>query len=429
LNIQIINYDGEKIVNMNGDYTVTSISKPRSLDEFDINIIDLNSKCLWRYDGRDKNSINSYNDISNLNIMLGNTSNSKTLIILPQDFTFYYGFGYHGSKHQSFAYSTELKNCLPFVKDKVIGTLIPNNMQLTPFNLFYENTVTHIDGLDYDASFNFAISDNYISRAITMSKSSNKITALKMADRLFLATINVLKSDNHLLTFLKKCNWLTNQETYPQWLIEYPILDDVGLNALISEKEEAISEAQVSIHNAKEKLEHNLEYKSILFTNGEFLVNIVSKILEQLLETDLSGFEDKKKEDFLIPIDDNLEFIGEIKGVTSNIKSEHVSQLDVHYQKRLDHLASENETKTVKALLIINPLRNTAVNERQPVHEEQIKLAIRNGALIVETSTLLYIYENFVNSKINSNSCKDMFQAKIGLLSQEDVNQYYINNG
>ena len=66
--------------------------------------------------------------------------------------------------------------------------------------------------------------------------------------------------------------------------------------------------------------------KSVLYTNGDELVQVVFEILEELLGCDLSQFVDLKKEDFLFTIEDTT-FIGEIKGVNSNVKNPNITQL------------------------------------------------------------------------------------------------------
>ena len=97
----------------------------------------------------------------------------------------------------------------------------------------------------------------------------------------------------------------------------------------------------------------------------------MATIEEKVLDCNLSGFIDEKNEDFLIQFQD-VSFIGEIKGVTSNIKSENISQLDVHYQGYMDKLQEENRTETVKQILIMNPFRTKPLSERAEVHEKQI---------------------------------------------------------
>lgn len=129
----------------------------------------------------------------------------------------------------------------------------------------------------------------------------------------------------------------------------------------------------------------------------------------------MSGFVDEKKEDFLIRLMD-ITFLGEIKGVTSNVKSEHVAQLDVHYNGYLDKLNENNESEKVKSILIINHQRNKELDNRESVHEIQISLAERNESLIIETITLLRLYEKFSNGDITTVEVIDIFKDKVGLL-------------
>ena len=112
----------------------------------------------------------------------------------------------------------------------------------------------------------------------------------------------------------------------------------------------------------------------------------------------------------------HVTFIGEIKGVTTNVKSEHISQLDVHLQSYLDQLEEEQQSENVKSILIINHQRNKCLSERQPVHDNQIMLAKRNNSLINETITLLNIFEKFISNEINVDEVKTLFREKIGLL-------------
>jgi len=116
--------------------------------------------------------------------------------------------------------------------------------------------------------------------------------------------------------------------------------------------------------------------------------------------------------------------IGEIKGVNTNIRQAHISQLEVHYRNRLDKLQEEGTKKTVKALLIINPLRNTPPKDREPSHKDPILLAERNNSLIIETITLLKVYELFVVGKLESKECKNMFSSEVGLLTEDVLKKY-----
>lgn len=132
-----------------------------------------------------------------------------------------------------------------------------------------------------------------------------------------------------------------------------------------------------------------------------------------MLGCDLSEFTDKKKEDFKFMINDKV-FIGEIKGVTPNVKKANVSQLDVHVQEHLDD--NDEESKNIIALLIINHQRNKPISAREGVNDEVIKLAERNGSLIVETITLLKLFEQYLLGKKSRDECIDTLANTTGLL-------------
>ena len=94
-------------------------------------------------------------------------------------------------------------------------------------------------------------------------------------------------------------------------------------------------------------------FKSILYENGDSLVRVVFDILEQVMNYSLAGFIDEKKEDFKIALPD-ITFIGEIKGITSNVRSEHISQLDVHCQSYIDDLDEEGKSENVKGIVVFD---------------------------------------------------------------------------
>ena len=163
------------------------------------------------------------------------------------------------------------------------------------------------------------------------------------------------------------------------------------------------------------QLEKNFEYKSILYSTGDELVSVVLEILEDMLEYDLKDFVDEKKEDFLIKKDD-VTFVGEIKGLSSAVQNKNVSQLEVHIQNYFDKLHEEGKEEKVKGLLIINHQRNKPLEERQEIHVHQKSLAVKYGSLIIETKTLLNLYEKYKLCEISKNECKNLFKENIGVL-------------
>ena len=87
--------------------------------------------------------------------------------------------------------------------------------------------------------------------------------------------------------------------------------DNIQLQ-IIEKNNETIKDANDSISKAMEVINKNKRYKSILYTNGDELVEEVFEILKEMLGCDLSDFYDKKREDFKFEIGGKT-FIGEIR--------------------------------------------------------------------------------------------------------------------
>lgn len=163
-----------------------------------------------------------------------------------------------------------------------------------------------------------------------------------------------------------------------------------------------------------------MKYKSILVTNSDELTKVIYEILEYIFEINLSTFVDEKKEDFLFDKED-ICYIGEIKGVTSNIKSAHISQLDVHYYALQDRLEEDGIQKKIKKILIMNYERNREISSRNEVHNAQIELASKNNTLIIDTLNLLQLYEKLLKGNISKQEAIDYINSKIGLFNVLEI--------
>ena len=411
MKIQIISCDNALRNKFGTDGVIYStINAPQSFDEFDINIISLQEESVWRNRGFDvQEKIDCLADLESLRCIIQNSVRSKTIVAFPQNT--YYKYHYSTNQHK-YLYAVELKNIIG-VMCGIIDKMIPVNNR-SPFMLKYENTTTVINGKECTSAFYF---DGLYS-GLTTSKGSEKVTTVACPQRMYCTSINLSSNAFCLGDFLQTIGLVGANDELPQWLIDLECLDDAVQNQIVRESSQAITEAQSRIDRAKQQLDANLRYKSVLVTNGDALVDVVFDMLEQLLDCKLTDFIDDKKEDFLVR-KDAVTFIGEIKGVTSNVKSEHISQLDVHYHSYLDKLQEQNTTENVKQLLIINPFKTKPLSERDAVHEIQISLAKRNGSLIITTETLLSIYELFAREEISSGRVISVFSQATGLASIE----------
>ena len=150
--IQIItenNYLKEQIKN-NSEFKVNGFKNIEAMDEYDINIIDLNSQNLWYNKAANEGSINEINDLKHLKNTIENSLNSKMVIILPQNLKYYwYKF------NNTYIKEEQLKNEM-----KLIKKIINENIYCFPFDLYYEKTITKIG--DKRISSDFCFNKNQI---------------------------------------------------------------------------------------------------------------------------------------------------------------------------------------------------------------------------------------------------------------------------
>lgn len=405
--IQLIkNASGERMSTIE----VNNLSNPKSLDQYDINIIDLNDKQIWRNTSDSYAKINSENDFKSLGTMLNNSEKAINIIVLPKDDFFEYDYRDPNYGHRkSYQEKIRLKDMIPNLKNKILKDIL-----ILQYDLLFENTFTTINKQEIKSSFYFK--DVPKEASITKSVGSNKVTTFSVKKNLFVTTLE-LNSLEHIENFLDFLGLGNKKEEIPDWINDINFFNDSDQKETISNSQEKITKLEEVISLSTNQLEENLKYKSILYTNGDELVKVVFDILTIMLSYDLNSFIDEKKEDFIIKLDD-LTLIGEIKGVNSSIKSGHISQLDVHYQGYLDSLAEieQNEVEVVKSILIINHQRNKNIIDRISVHEKQKGLAKRNGSLIIETTTLLKLFEKFKRTELSVEEFKDLIKNKCGLL-------------
>ena len=405
--IQVVTFDGKDTRYNCEEVVQYSLHDIRSLDEYEIDVIDLSSSYIWRSDGKTESNVNVSKDLNSIVRMIKNSKTAYVVIVLPQNENFYY-YKYD----RKYLYNTELKDMLYSVRTEILSGLFEtfNGISLT-----YENTRSHVGSMIYEAAFYFEGYAYWENEFVISSIRSQKPTVIQR-NRTFMTTLKI--SDTKGLTnFLDGIGILEKKEVVPNWISEIKMFDDIEQETKISEWQNEVERIQDNIKCSQNKLADNMRMKSILYTSGDKLVEVVFDILEELMECDLSGFVDDKKEDFLFEVGENV-FIGEIKGVKHNVKNENISQLEVHFQGYLDEHEDKNPN-SVKALLIMNHQNNKAPEEREPVKDTQINLAKRNGSLIIETTVLLNLLEEYRSGKKTREMVIDMIANNSGLLKLE----------
>lgn len=191
MSIQLINLykvnDGDFSVN-----EISNFSSPKSFDMFDINIIDLRSREIYRNkDSMKVIGIDCISDFVTINEMIANSKKAKFIFIYPKniDFLALYEFG-------RYQISNPIKDITSYVS-KVFGVL---NLKLD-YKFSFERTDTKLsDDVNISADFYFPERDDF--DILLRSIDSNKVTCCKN-DNLFLTTLDIL-TDEELQLFLEK---------------------------------------------------------------------------------------------------------------------------------------------------------------------------------------------------------------------------------
>lgn len=407
--IQIITYNPKNFSCLDQGIDINNFNNLKSLDNYEINVFDLNNDHIWinrsKIEGAPTGDLVLSNDLISIEKMIFNRRETKILVCLPQNLN--YTYEYYDKK-----YFCELKNII-----NVMKSVLKQITNVDINDLYYENTYTEINGMNIQGAFVFPDYED----SITKSKDSRKNTTINKYDIIFTA-LNLFEEKNTdvLVEFLKHIGVIDKPIEYPKWLQEYKFNDDQQLQDTIENAEAEIKKLNQKIFDSKNKLAENMKYKSILVTNSDELTKVIYEILGYIFEINLSTFVDEKKEDFLFD-KEGICYIGEIKGVTSNIKSEHISQLDVHYYALQDRLEEDGIQKKIKKILIMNYERNKEISNRNEVHKTQIELASRNNTLIIDTLNLLQLYEKLLKENISKQEAIDYINSKIGLFNVLEI--------
>lgn len=382
-----------------------NLNKLNSLDEFDINIVDLNG--IWNSRLSDLSLIylSEESNLKLLSKMIERRKSSKIIFILPTNQSYRYCFD---ALTKQYKRNEELKYILKLMSEAIKRIFGDENIFYK--SIQYENTKTQLNNHEIPASFYLEADEKYV---ILKSIKSKKNVCLKK-DNTVITTLQL--NNRNIDEFIKFLYPLEKIKKEPEWFTEIEFFDDKENKLKIVEEEKRILDSKRVIEEKEKKLTKNNYYKSILYSNGDNLVEVVFSILKEILNYDLSEFVDNKKEDFLLKFDD-ITFIGEIKGIGTGVKSGNISQVDRHLQDYFDKLQEEKRKENLKGILIINPQRSINPINREKVHETQIKLAERNECLIILTEDLLKLYEKFLAGEITTEKVLEIFKCEIGLFS------------
>lgn len=403
MKIQHICFTGSN--NRFGDFVqeVNAFDKAKVFDDFDLNIIDLTDENLWRNKADNYRGVESINDLQTVGD-LRRRSQKKSLVLLPRNYCLNYN--YYSSRYHS---EVALKDIIEDMKKAVLSVF-----SLEDLCLHFGRTTTSFGDTTADSDFYFDQVTEY--SAITVNQ--NTITSIQR-ENLYVTTLQ-LNNGNQLKQFLLEIKLLKpEKQEAPKWVDEIKAFDDEEQRINIENSQIRIEHEQEIIEIAELRLAENNKWKSVLYTTGEELVNVVCEMLKEIFSINVESFVDEHNEDY------RFEYLGktviiEIKGVANNVKASYVSQLDHHVHVYLDEHDEKRLEDTV-SLLIINHQRNKPLEEREPVPEDHINLAERNGNLIIEIQDLFWMFEKYKMGELTDLDCWRSISTQKGILRIEQI--------
>jgi len=395
------------------EFEVSKYNDPKDLDCFDINIIDLSKKSLWVSNSRHYYKLNELRNLATIKNMILESEKAIVVIVFPQNEMIKYDYN---SALKRYEKRVMIKDCIQEIMESVLNSFCYGK------RIYYLNGATKIENSNIKCDFCFEKLMDLNYEVITKSQNSEKATTIKR-DNYYLTTLDIMSSADSVKKFINKLRLSPSNPELPKWLTDLEYFDDNKLNKSICVSSKKLATLKEKIDSEREMLKRNNKYKSILYASGEELKRVVFDMLQQMLEYNLENFVDVGGEDFLIERDD-IVITGEIKGINENVRRKDVGQVDNHYQDYIDKKEEDGnkvDLDKVCGVLIINPLRKKPLDERVPIDDDKIRIAERNGSLIITTEVFLKLYEKFSNGKLKTDDIIKLIKENTGLLKLEQI--------
>ena len=400
MKIQIISYSTIfKINDPHISCTISTFECPKSFDEFDINVIDLNNSNLWSFNSKYQKCTEAVYHFKTLKGIMKNSNRSIFIILMPTNIKV--------SVHYSGCYANQtvaIKDILKQVNQE-LSTLVLSNIKLR-----YEISTTTIDEQNFYSDFIF---DNVDGETIKWSN-GGKSTIVKHNERLYSTTLLIKNATNDLEILMSFILSGFERSDIPNWFNGLEYFDDAALK----NKRNELLDIYRQIEDIDRRIDKNNKFKSILYSTGDELVGVVKEILVDIFKLKDSHFTDVKKEDFRFEFE-YINFMVEIKGINTNVKNSNIAQCKKHVT---DFLIAEDtmSPNDVKGLLIINPQRDIEPSKREPIHVNQISYAKSEGILIITTLELLKLYQAYTKDEAVVNKYFEAFKKNIGEFKFEE---------
>lgn len=392
------------------DLTIREFGKALAFDAFDLTVIDLQDKYLWKSDYTNDNILQDHADISSIRQMMLQSNKAKCIVVLPQNYSFLYSYGYNLETHsEGYKKKKPLKD---FIKDfavSPIGELFSFSLRIC-----FGKSITLVSNKELHSDFSFSMPITSPLKPLLTSNASTISTVL-ISETLAATTLEINTNEDLSAVIDAIFPAVVQSVLIPDWLDEVEYHDETAQRARIKEIDEEMALLDKEKKEIEGVLSNYQDIKSVLCSKDFELEKMTRHLLAKIVEVD-EDFEDCKEEDFRFSYNDTLYLI-EIKGSKGGLKRQHISKTYDHVQIKADALEDEGSTSKLKGVLIFASQIELKPEERDPFPETQITIARKNDIAVLSTETLLRCYEAYIEKRLTSTSFKETLSQTSGLVS------------
>lgn len=392
------------------DLTIREFGKALAFGAFDLTVIDLQDKYLWKSDYTNDKILQDHADISSIRQMMLQSNKAKCIVVLPQNYSFLYSYGYNLETHSE-GYKKE-KPLKDFIKDfavSPIGELFSFSLRIC-----FGKSITLVSDKELHSDFSFSMPIASPLKPLLTSNASTISTVL-ISETLAATSLEINTNEDLSAVIDAIFPAVVQSVLIPDWLDEVEYHDETAQRARIKEIDEEMALLDKEKKEIEGVLSNYQDIKSVLCSKDFELEKMTRHLLAKIVEVD-EDFEDCKEEDFRFSYNDTLYLI-EIKGSKGGLKRQHISKTYDHVQIKADAMEDEGSTSKLKGVLIFASQIELKPEERDPFPETQITIARKNDIAVLSTETLLRCYEAYIEKRLTSTSFKETLSQTSGLVS------------
>lgn len=392
------------------DLTIREFGKALAFGAFDLTVIDLQDKYLWKSDYTNDKILQDHADISSIRQMMLQSNKAKCIVVLPQNYSFLYSYGYNLETHsEGYKKKKPLKD---FIKDfavSPIGELFSFSLRIC-----FGKSITLVSDKELHSDFSFSMPIASPLKPLLTSNASTISTVL-ISETLAATSLEINTNEDLSAVIDAIFPAVVQSVLIPDWLDEVEYHDETAQRARIKEIDEEMALLDKEKKEIEGVLSNYQDIKSVLCSKDFELEKMTRHLLAKIVEVD-EGFEDCKEEDFRFSYNDTL-YLLKIKGSKGGLKRQHISKTYDHVQIKADAMEDEGSTSKLKGVLIFASQIELKPEERDPFPETQITIARKNDIAVLSTETLLRCYEAYIEKRLTSTSFKETLSQTSGLVS------------